>query len=240
MFRPAASWEYRWKFTLLVLSQPLFVHVGHWWLGLEGPWHSTVFPMPAAIIAVLLISVGTLLRVWGTSTLTQEVMGSLDPDTRTLVSDGPYAMCRNPLYLGSLLLFAGIGVFAAPPIAIALAIFHWVRYERVIRFEENNLQSEWGSEFDRYCESVPRWLPELRMLFRKSPHADLSGVLANGLFVGIWLGSLVAIATGELWALYAVEIVGGAIMATWHTTVGRVAGSPRPQPIMIEEGRRAA
>ena len=78
------------------------------------------------------------------------------------------------------------------------------------------------------------------MLFRKSPHADLSGVLANGLFVGIWLGSLVAIATGELWALYAVEIVGGAIMATWHTTVGRVDGSPRPQPIMIEEGRRAA
>ncbi|MBC8291163.1 MAG: isoprenylcysteine carboxylmethyltransferase family protein, partial [Planctomycetes bacterium] len=172
----------------------------------------------------------------------QEVMGSLDPDTRTLICNGPFAMLRNPLYLGSLLVFSGMGVSAGAPIAIALAVFHWVRYERVIRFEEENLRAEWGPEFDRYCEQVPRWIPRFRRLLRKSPHADMSGVLANGLFAGIWIGSLIAMATGELWTLYLSEIVGGAVMATWHATVGRTAGSTaaQPQPIAVDKSRQAA
>lgn len=233
MFHVAASWEYRWKFTLLVLSQPLFVHSGHWLQGLEGPWYSTAFSLPNAVAAVLMISAGTLLRVWGTSTLTQEVMGSLDPDTRTLVCRGPYALLRNPLYLGSLLVFAGIGAFAGFPVALALAIFHWIRYERVIRYEEQRLRKEWGPQFDRYCEQVPRWLPRR---LRVNADADLSGLLANGLFVGIWIGSLVAISSGKLWTLYLSEILGGFIMASWHLSVGRTAGSSAA----ISQSRRAA
>ena len=244
MLRPAASWEYQWKFTLLVLSQPLFVHTGHWLQGLEGPWYSTVFSVPAGLVAVLLISIGTLLRVWGTSTLSQEIMGSLDPDARTLVREGPYAVLRNPLYLGSLLVFAGIGAFAGAPVAIALAVFHWVRYERVIRYEEANMRSERGSEFERYCEEVPRWIPRLRMLAGKSPHADLTSLLSNGLFVGIWFGSLMAISTRQLWMLYVSELLGGIVMATWHLSVGRSEGKTAPVAVVpitiVQERQRAA
>lgn len=242
MFRPASGWEYRWKFTLLVVSQPVFVHTGHYLLGLDGPWYSTAFTLQSAIVGTLMIAAGTLLRIWGTTTLTTDVMGSRNPDTETLISQGVYGMLRNPLYLGSLLAYAGIGAFLGAPVAMALAVFHWIRYERVIRYEEQLLQKEWGAEFDRYCRDIPRWIPRLRTLTLKVPCPNKAGLFSNGLFVGMFLGSLVAIATKQLWTLYVGELVGGAAMAMWHRSNGRTTGSTaQPQSVgAAEEPRRAA
>ena len=82
------------------------------------------------------------------------------------------------------------------------------------------------------------------MLAGKSPHADLTSLLSNGLFVGIWFGSLMAISTRQLWMLYVSELLGGIVMATWHLSVGRSEGKTAPVAVVpitiVQERQRAA
>ena len=74
-----------------------------------------------------------------------------------LVRSGPYAVGRNPMYLGWGLLHLGVGaafgstwVLATFPPAAA-----WIHHE-VVR-EERALNSRFGDEFKHYCETVPRY-----------------------------------------------------------------------------------
>jgi protein-S-isoprenylcysteine O-methyltransferase Ste14 len=79
-----------------------------------------------------------------------------------LVTSGPYAASRNPMYLGWVLLQLGAGVvrgslwmIAAVPAAAALV-------HRGIRGEERRLDDAFGDEFRRYRSIVPRYLPRRR------------------------------------------------------------------------------
>jgi protein-S-isoprenylcysteine O-methyltransferase Ste14 len=76
-----------------------------------------------------------------------------------LVTSGPYAASRNPMYLGWALLQLGAGVvrgswwmIAAVPAAAALV-------HREVRSEERTLDDAFGDEFRRYRATVPRYLP---------------------------------------------------------------------------------
>lgn len=76
-----------------------------------------------------------------------------------LTTTGPYALTRNPLYLGSLILAGGFAV-AARSIWIALvivALFAGI-YVPVVRSEEEFLRKKFP-EFADYERRVPRFLP---------------------------------------------------------------------------------
>ncbi|MGO8760022.1 MAG: methyltransferase family protein [Terracidiphilus sp.] len=80
---------------------------------------------------------------------------------RELTVTGPYAHTRNPLYLGSTLIAAGFAVaLASWPVAVLLAAGFALIYVPVIASEEGFLRATFP-EFDRYCRSVPRFLPRL-------------------------------------------------------------------------------
>jgi protein-S-isoprenylcysteine O-methyltransferase Ste14 len=82
---------------------------------------------------------------------------------RALVTTGPFAYCRNPMYV------AVVGAIAAQAVAFAswatvldaaltLLLFHM----RVIWYEEPVLSRDFGEEFRQYRQAVPRWIPRLR------------------------------------------------------------------------------
>lgn len=80
-----------------------------------------------------------------------------DPDS--LVTTGPYALSRNPMYVGWALAHLGVGLLrddswtlAALPVAAA-AVHH-----QVLR-EEEALAAAFPVEFSRYRRSVPRYVP---------------------------------------------------------------------------------
>lgn len=76
-----------------------------------------------------------------------------------LTMSGPYAYTRNPLYLGSALIAAGFAVaLASWPVALLLAAGFTAIYVPVIASEEKFLRKAFP-EFDRYCRSVPRFIP---------------------------------------------------------------------------------
>ena len=77
----------------------------------------------------------------------------------SLVTRRPYSYSRNPIYLGFLLIALGIAAILSSLSAfIAPIIFFLVVNTIIIPFEENRLQKNFGVEYERYKESVRRWL----------------------------------------------------------------------------------
>lgn len=223
----ASSWEYRYKFLILVLSQPALAFLGSWACGLGGDWYAPEFEASTGLVAVAIGLVGCLLRLQGASTLSTHVMASTSPDTHGLVTKGIFGAVRNPLYLGTILLFGAYGLFFDWKIAAVFVVFHWVRYDRVVRFEESLLKADWGQPFEDYCLAVPRWLPRLGRLRLDSSLLSLDSLLSNSLFVGLWLGLVASVLTGSLLALLPFEVAGGVIMAAHFARASRTQGSSR-------------
>lgn len=79
-------------------------------------------------------------------------------DVGALVDTGPYAWVRNPLYVGNLLLWAGLGVVAWPAALVVVPLL-CAYYAVIVRWEEANLAARLGEPYLRYKARVPRWLP---------------------------------------------------------------------------------
>jgi protein-S-isoprenylcysteine O-methyltransferase Ste14 len=97
---------------------------------------------------------GGLLRLWAA--------GHIDKQ-RVLARSGPYALTRNPLYLGSFVM--GIGVLIAGQgywLVIPFSLFFSALYFPVMRAEEQELLQGHGDEFLAYARSVPLFFPTWR------------------------------------------------------------------------------
>lgn len=82
-----------------------------------------------------------------------------------LVTGGLFAHCRNPLYVGNLLIVAGLAVAADSLTALVVAppLFLFA-YHCIVCAEEEFLLGKFGDEYRRYCERVPRFGIRLRGL----------------------------------------------------------------------------
>ena len=75
-----------------------------------------------------------------------------------LVTAGMYALCRNPMYVGNILLVSGfLLVFGRIPAAVLGIAFCVFCYRAIVASEEAFLRQKFGEEFEAYCARVPRW-----------------------------------------------------------------------------------
>jgi protein-S-isoprenylcysteine O-methyltransferase Ste14 len=72
---------------------------------------------------------------------------------------GAYARCRNPLYVGNLLLWTGVAVLqgGAWPFVVPLLVGGY--YHLIVLWEEARLAAVHGGAYEAYRAAVPRWLP---------------------------------------------------------------------------------
>ncbi len=84
-----------------------------------------------------------------------------------LVQTGLFAHCRNPLYLGNLLMIIGFGVAANNPwyLGIAMPLF-FLGYACIITAEEHYLLGRFGDSYRHYCAQTPRLLPRVAGLYQ--------------------------------------------------------------------------
>ena len=82
-----------------------------------------------------------------------------------LVTEGIFNHCRNPLYVGNILMLLGVGILSNSLLYIGLIIptFLFI-YQAIVMAEENFLRSKFGEEFDVYCQRVNRWIPVFKGL----------------------------------------------------------------------------
>lgn len=141
---------------------------------------SLAFGLPVCLL-------GLLLRAWAA--------GHLAKNER-LATSGPYSFTRNPLYLGTLLVAAGLAIACRRLLlaAIFAAVFVLV-YLPVIELEEQHLRRLFR-QYEEYAAQVPLLWPRLRaqtgserfswkLYFKNEEYQALLGFVAGVLFL-VW------------------------------------------------------
>lgn len=79
-----------------------------------------------------------------------------------LVEGGVFAHCRNPLYVGNVLIYGGLAIVHGGWAMYFVAMpFMVLAYISIVSAEEEHLRGRFGDAYVRYCDRVPRWVPSL-------------------------------------------------------------------------------
>lgn len=129
----------------LVVGTLLHIFISQKLFQLAGSGHVVGWP---------LIIVGIGLCAW--SVIEAKEMNIANPNH--LLNSGPYALSRNPMYVGWTLLYAGIAfvinsVWILILLPVVLVFMHFVE----IRKEERLLDEKFGDEYRQYRQRVRRY-----------------------------------------------------------------------------------
>ena len=89
-----------------------------------------------------------------------------------LITNGPYGLCRNPIY-SSLIIFMipALGIIFHSGLILTIALVLYIGFKISIHGENIVLRRAFGEEFERYEESVNEIFPFPRHLLRsEAPH----------------------------------------------------------------------
>lgn len=136
-------------------------------------------------IGIPLVVLGLLLRLWANGFIgnrkvnwTQKWRG--DAKVGQLITAGPYAYVRHPLYLGTLVIVLGVGVIVGHWLLLALAFFALIRiYQSKIKEEEATLADECGPTYQDYCKAVRRLVPRLTAYSPRAGRFSWQGLAAS-------------------------------------------------------------
>jgi protein-S-isoprenylcysteine O-methyltransferase Ste14 len=76
-----------------------------------------------------------------------------------LVTSGPYAWCRNPMYAGHMVFLVGLALTFRSLLACAIAVASAVWFHDRVRRDEARLRERFGPMYDAYSSRVTRWIP---------------------------------------------------------------------------------
>ncbi len=126
-----------------------------------------IFAQPTAVtmaIGFIMVTAGEFIRFWGVAyagSLTR-VTGSVGAPE--IIMSGPFARVRNPLYVGNLITYIGIGIMSNalfPWLVIIAAVWFVFQYYQIVVLEEDFLEKEFGSKYLDFKRNVPRFIPRL-------------------------------------------------------------------------------
>lgn len=76
-----------------------------------------------------------------------------------MVTTGIFTRTRNPIYLGDVMILAGLILYWDAVLALPLVpLFVWVLERRFIVPEENVMRRKFRADFARYAQQTRRWL----------------------------------------------------------------------------------
>lgn len=152
---------FKWRNKVFPLMMLLLVVV--------PPARNTVFGIDENlldIIGIVTMILGEALRI-GVVGLKYIKRGGRDKKVYAadLVTEGFFSVCRNPLYVGNIMISVGALLMHAQPILMVAGILlTFFIYIAIVAAEENFLRSKFGSGYDAYCADVNRWLPNIARL----------------------------------------------------------------------------
>ena len=112
---------------------------------------------------LVFLALGSLFFVYVLSCLRSGFFGETEPSLNSLITEGPYGVCRHPQYLSFIMMILGFdllfGSFMGIILTFALSIPSVVYRARV---EDRLLRKRFGEEWEEYAQKVGFLLPRLR------------------------------------------------------------------------------
>jgi protein-S-isoprenylcysteine O-methyltransferase Ste14 len=147
---------------LIALAAVLLGVAADWLWPMDGLDSVLNWPVRIGLGGALILGGGALIAVG--EQIFKRVGTNVKPwrPTLALATTGIYAHIRNPMYVGAMLLLAGIAVaLASDGLAILLVPTALLLHFGVVRREEHYLEAKFGEDYRRYKASVPRygWKP---------------------------------------------------------------------------------
>ncbi len=116
------------------------------------------------VIGFLIALSGEAFRLWGVSWAGSETRTTGTVGGTFLIISGPFAHVRNPLYVGNILMYTGLGIMSYalfPWLQIAGFLFFSLQYHFIVKEEETYLKKTFGEEYQKYLQNVPGFIPRL-------------------------------------------------------------------------------
>jgi protein-S-isoprenylcysteine O-methyltransferase Ste14 len=160
----------RWMALMIALAFwivgiPLFYGVGPWALSVLTPHFGWIAGRPSLwnLLGFIPLLIASLCLIWimllhfaPISAVPERIERELTP--RHLLSGGPYAFTRNPMYLAELTLLLGWALYYGSILVFIGVLLGWFAFNFVIvPREECNLEARFGEAYLEYKNKVPRW-----------------------------------------------------------------------------------
>lgn len=123
------------------------------------PW-GEIIGAPLRYVGILIIIAGAIITIWADRIFKQRKT-TVKPDETpsVLLTDGPYKISRNPMYLGMAGALLGVAIVLGSIAAFVGPVFFIIVMEAVfIPEEERNMRETFGVKYEEYCRRVRRWL----------------------------------------------------------------------------------
>lgn len=142
----------------------------------RAPFVSAVLFM----IGCVLVGIASLGRLW----CSLYIAGY---KTDSLVTEGPYSLCRNPLYFFSLIGAVGVG-FASETITLPVVLFlvFTMYYPSVIKSEEAELSKIHDDKFQKYFQNTPQFIPKLSNFREPEEYVVKPVIFRKHMFDALW------------------------------------------------------
>lgn len=151
--------------TYLLIGIPYFLVCVLIWKPLSFSYLSLGARILALVLGFLLYSLGLILYLWAWMTLGRYYNVASGFGVRLfadhqLITEGPYAWVRHPMYLGfQLAAFGGVFLFKTWTMVFLFVNFLFLVIRA--RREEQALAEEYPIQWEMYCKDVPAWFPNL-------------------------------------------------------------------------------
>jgi len=124
------------------------------------PWPAGMGRVSLAALGVFLVGTGLALEITASLAFRRHRTTILPHrGAKALITDGPFARSRNPIYVGNTLLLAGVGLLSGIAWLIAAAaIAAFATKKLAIEREERHLAARFGRAWENYAARTPRWL----------------------------------------------------------------------------------
>jgi protein-S-isoprenylcysteine O-methyltransferase Ste14 len=153
----------------------------------KSGWENGLWGPAMFLAGAVLIGFATVGRLW----CSLYISGY---KSDTLITTGPYSLCRNPLYFFSFLGATGVGLATETlfiPACIALAFAFY--YPMVIKAEQRKLAEIHKEAFSDYCKRTPVFFPALRLLTEPEEYIVKPKIFRKTLFEVLWFVWLLGI-----------------------------------------------
>jgi protein-S-isoprenylcysteine O-methyltransferase Ste14 len=115
--------------------------------------------IPWVIRIIIFIGLMSIAIVIGL--LSHKTLFSEEQETITIIKEGIFAHVRHPLYLSIVLTYLAFSILTMSLICIILWILIFILYNKMVNYEEKDLEKTFGEEYSNYKKKVPKWIPRL-------------------------------------------------------------------------------